>query len=87
MTQQTLEIVTTAVNRDEPAFSLREINESTPDFKERHRYQIIRVVRGDSLATYRRDLGTEGETGPVSRRADAIRRCPGYADRSARSDA
>jgi hypothetical protein len=53
----TLEIATTAVNLNEPAFSLRELNQSTPDFKAVHRYQIIRVVRGDSLATYQRDLG------------------------------
>lgn len=57
MTSQTLEIATDYVSLDEPAYSLREVNLPTPDAKAVRRYQIIRVVRGGSLATFQRDLG------------------------------
>lgn len=45
------------VERDELAYGLYELNFKTPDQRARHRYQIIVVKRGDSLAEYRKDLG------------------------------
>lgn len=49
--------VTTYVERGEPAYALSEVNLAPPDFKAKHRYQIIYVQRGDKLAEFRRDLG------------------------------
>ena len=52
-----LQPATTYARRDEAAYALSEINLPTPDFKGKHRYQIIYVQRGDKLAEFRRDLG------------------------------
>ena len=57
----TLESVTVTVRLDEPAFSLREENRLSPDFKSMRRYQVIRVVRGDRLVSWIRDLGEASE--------------------------
>lgn len=48
---------TTWVSLDEPGYSLKEIVQRTPDSKALHRYQCIRVLRGDQVAEFRRDLG------------------------------
>lgn len=53
----TLETATVAVNLDEPAYSLRELNEWEPGRDMYRRWQIIRVVRNDRLVTWRHDLG------------------------------
>jgi hypothetical protein len=47
---------TLEVSFDEPAFNLSELVQPTPSSGP-HRFQIILVVRGDSLAEYRLDLG------------------------------
>jgi len=49
--------VTTYVRRGEPAYALSEVNLSTPNFKAKHRYQILYVQRDNTLAEFRRDLG------------------------------
>ena len=48
---------TNAVSLDEPAWSLKEILGPAPDSKSVRRFQVIKVVRGDRLAEFRRDLG------------------------------
>jgi hypothetical protein len=53
----TLETATLTINRDEPAYSLRELNEPALDGKSVRRWQIIRVVRRDALVTWQSDLG------------------------------
>lgn len=45
------------VSMDEPCFSLKELNQRRPDSKGVHRYQIVKVLRGDRIVEYRRDLG------------------------------
>src|SRR3990167_2698548 len=52
-----LATATLTLRRDEPAWSLREVNLPTPDSRGRHRYQIIEVVRSDKLVEWRKDLG------------------------------
>ena len=52
-----LEATTIAIRLDEPALSLWEGNLLTPDFREWHRYQIIRVIRRDRPANCKVDLG------------------------------
>jgi len=47
------------LRREEPAYWLREEVRPTPDFTGRHRYQLITVVRADSLVEYEIDLGDE----------------------------
>jgi hypothetical protein len=49
-------IGTDKVNEDEPCVSLKEQNEPSP-FGGRHRYQIIRVLRGQKIVEFRHDLG------------------------------
>jgi hypothetical protein len=49
-------LATDKVNTDEPCISLKELVEPCP-FGGRHRYQIIRVLRGEKIAEFRRDLG------------------------------
>jgi len=48
---------TVAILPDEPAFLLSELTQKTPDSREFHRYQIIKVVRDDRLVEWREDLG------------------------------
>jgi hypothetical protein len=48
---------TTVVSMDEGCWSLKESNEQSPGSRGWRRYQIIRVIRGDALAEFRRDLG------------------------------
>lgn len=50
-------IGTTYVDRQEYALALVECDMVTPDYKSRHRYQTIYVIRNDRLAEYRQDLG------------------------------
>ncbi len=50
-------LIALSVSQDEGAFSLKELNFLSPDSKSWRRYQIIKVVRGDKLAEYKRDLG------------------------------
>lgn len=51
---------TSYVLNDEPCLNLAEVNLLTPDYKERHRYEIIYLVRDDDrLYEYRRDMGRE----------------------------
>jgi len=49
-------LATDKVHEDEPCVSLKETVEPSP-FGGRHRYQIIRVRRGERIAEFRRDLG------------------------------
>lgn len=49
--------VTTLVIMDEPCFMLVEENWQSPGSRGFHRYQTVRVVRGDRLADYQTDLG------------------------------
>ena len=53
-----IEAATIAVSLDEPAFELKEINLQGPPGEGWRRYQLIRVVRSDRLATYKEDLGS-----------------------------
>ena len=46
------------VSMDEPCMGLYELNQMAPDSKSIRRYQIIRVLRGDRIAEYRKDLGS-----------------------------
>ncbi len=48
---------TFAVHPNEQAFLLREVMAPAPDFKGKHRYQCIAVVRDDTLVRYVRDMG------------------------------
>ncbi len=48
---------TTYALNNEPCIGLYELNFKTPDQRERHRYQIIVVVRNDKPAEFRKDLG------------------------------
>lgn len=51
-------VATNAVRMDEPAWSLSELNLPTPDSRGVHRYQIIKVLRGEPPPVeFRRDLG------------------------------
>ena len=47
----------TWISPDEPCFLLVEVVLKTPDEHDYHRYQLVYVVRDDSLAEYRADLG------------------------------
>jgi hypothetical protein len=49
-------LATDKVHEDEPCVSLKELIELSPKGK-RHRYQIIRVLRGERIWEFRRDLG------------------------------
>ncbi len=46
-----------AVSMDEGCWSLKEVNEQSPGSRGWRRYQVIRVIRGDTLAEFRRNLG------------------------------
>lgn len=48
---------TTHVRMDEPCYFLSELNQSTPDCKDVHRYQTLKVYRGDDFVEFRKDLG------------------------------
>tara|TARA_R100000306_G_scaffold61100_1_gene62815 strand:- start:1312 stop:1752 length:441 start_codon:yes stop_codon:yes gene_type:complete len=52
-----IETATIAISLDEPAFELKELNLQGPPAKGWRRYQLIRVVRSDRLATFKEDLG------------------------------
>ncbi len=45
------------LNKDEPAFLLREENLLAPDFHNYHRYQLITVIRNDEPVVCKIDLG------------------------------
>ena len=49
--------ITQAVQGNELAFALYEINEQSPNSRGFHRYQIILVSRNGRLAEFRRDMG------------------------------
>lgn len=48
---------TNAVSMDEPCFVLKELHEQSPGSRGWRRYQIIKVMRADRVAEFRRDLG------------------------------
>ena len=52
------------LRRDEPIFSLQEVVKLTPDYKARHRYELITVVRADKLVEYEIDLGPASQFHP-----------------------
>lgn len=52
-----LEAATLAVNVDEGAFLLTEVNLPRPDSKGRHRYRFTYVNRADRLAAFKEDMG------------------------------
>lgn len=45
------------VSEDEPCYVLREEDAQAPDGKGFHRYQIAKVMRGDKLVEFRKDMG------------------------------
>lgn len=49
-------LATDKVNEDEPCVSLKEVIEPSP-LGGRHRYQIIRVLRGQNIVEFRKDMG------------------------------
>ena len=49
--------VTRIVTEDEPCYLLAELNLISASGMRRHRYQVLKVVRGDSLVTAYVDLG------------------------------
>jgi len=53
--------VTTAINEDEPVWSLAERNLPSPNGKELRRYQIIIVRRDDRPSEWREDLGAASD--------------------------
>ena len=50
---------TTTITEDELALGLRETIRPSPDFKSRHRYQVIFVVRGEKVVEWMHDMGPE----------------------------
>lgn len=58
---------TTYIKRDEYAVSLSEMDLLAPDFKSKHRYQLIYVIRDYNLAEYRTDLGPANSATPPFR--------------------
>ncbi len=50
--------IATTINGNEKAFALYEIEEQSPDSRGFHRYQVILVKRGDHLAEFRTDMGS-----------------------------
>lgn len=52
-----LQRATSYVSNDEPGLSISEIDRMTPDNRERHRYQIIYVIRDGEPAEFTKDLG------------------------------
>ena len=56
---------TNVISPDEKAWLLRERNLVRPPHFQLHRYQIVKVVRGDTLAEWWNDLGPASQfTGP-----------------------
>jgi len=53
----TLLVGTSFIRKDEPAWSLKELNLPPADFGPPHRYQIVKVVRNDRLVEHRTDMG------------------------------
>jgi len=51
-----IEIAALTIGADEPCYSLGEYNISIPQ-KGKRRVQVVRVMRGDKITTFRRDLG------------------------------
>lgn len=51
---------TLTISEDEPALGLRETVRPRPDFKARHRYQCIYVIRDGKAVEWQKDLGPEG---------------------------
>ena len=47
------------VDPSEPGFLISELNLKTPDSRFWHRFQIVKVVRGDSIVEWYNDLGDE----------------------------
>ena len=50
---------TNLISLDEPCFSLREEYQQAPDGKGFRRYQVIKVVRGDKIASFMHDMGPQ----------------------------
>ena len=53
----TLLVGTFSIRKDEPAWSLEELNLPAADFGPPRRYQIVKVVRNDRLVEHRTDMG------------------------------
>lgn len=66
----------TDLDPNEPCLGLYEMNFKTPDQHERHRYQIIMVIRQDKPAEFRIDLGNARKF----KRADQFRIPGGITD-------
>lgn len=54
---RTIVPVALAIDYSEPCYSLEELNLPGPDSKGIRRYQILRVVRNDRLAEFKKDMG------------------------------
>lgn len=52
-----LEISEFDLRPNEPAFLLREVQAPAPDFRGKHRYQCIAIVRNDRLVRWVKDMG------------------------------
>lgn len=50
-------LATDKVNVDEPCVSLKEVIEPAPDSRGKHRYQVIRVRRGEKIVEFRHNMG------------------------------
>lgn len=48
---------TRVLRRDEPVYTLVEVDLVPPDFGPKHRYQLIYVNRDDRIAEFKKDLG------------------------------
>lgn len=67
--------ITRAVSEDEPCYLLAELNLLSASRMRRHRYQVLKVVRGDRLVTAYVDLGLASR-----HKADEVTIPGGYTD-------
>ena len=56
-----LHSATLTIADDEPAYLLTEMNMLTPNNREVHRYQTIKVIRGEAFAEWVTDMGTAAQ--------------------------
>ena len=56
-------LLTTELRRDDPAWSLKELNLTPSDYGPKRKYQIIEIVRNDRLVEHRTDMGSVASFG------------------------
>lgn len=54
-------IETNPLHPDEPVYGMAELNLQPPDYTACHRYQLMRVLRGDNLVWVRIDMGLSSD--------------------------